>query len=110
MDSTAVNYFILGLVFVAIGAPLIQRRIPRNRWYGFRVAKTFSSERVWYDANQVAGRDLVVAGVVVSVTALVTAGLARRVPELPVAAINLVVFVVVMAAATWHSFAALRRM
>lgn len=110
MDSAVVGYFIVGLVFIGLGVPLIQRRIPRNRWYGFRVAKTYSSEQVWYEANQIAGRDLVVAGVVIALTALVTAGLAARVPGFPVTVVNVVVFITAMVAATWHSFMALRRM
>jgi uncharacterized membrane protein len=106
----SVGYVIMGLVFVGLGAPLIQERIPRNRWYGFRVAKTFASEKVWYQANRVAGRDLVVAGVVISATALVTAGVSRTAPGFPAETVNLIVFVSAMVAATWHSFAALREM
>ena len=110
METTSLAFVFVGLTFIALGVPLVRRRIPRNRWYGFRVPKTFASEQVWYDANEIAGRDLVVAGAVVAATALGTAGVSRLVPMFPGDAVNLVVFVGAMLAATIHGFAVLRRM
>lgn len=110
MAVSSIGYVVVGLVFIGLGIPLVQRRIPQNRWYGFRVAKTFSSERIWYDANEVAGRDLIVAGAVVAITAAATGTLASRLDGVPIETINLVVFVAAMIASTWHSFVALRRM
>ncbi|MEP7336610.1 MAG: hypothetical protein ABI977_02505 [Acidobacteriota bacterium] len=43
----ALKWFVAGVVFILIGIPTILEMIPPNRWYGFRVAKTFSDERIW---------------------------------------------------------------
>ena len=61
---------LLGILFVALAWPLANRRIPPNRWYGLRVPATFADETVWYDANAVAGRDMVALGTVGTVIAL----------------------------------------
>jgi hypothetical protein len=53
-------------VFIAIGIPLALERVPPNHWYGFRTAKTFSNQTIWYAANRVAGIDLIIAGVVIA--------------------------------------------
>jgi uncharacterized membrane protein len=59
-----------GLLFIGISAPLALRRVPPNGWYGLRVPSTFADEWVWYEANAMSGRDLIVVGVM-----LVLAGL-----------------------------------
>ena len=53
-------------MFIAIGIPLAVERVPPYHWYGFRSAKTFSIQTIWYAANRVAGIDLIIAGVVVA--------------------------------------------
>lgn len=60
----ASNYFIGGLLCV-VCVPLIFRRIPPNRFYGFRTAKTLSDERIWYEANATGGKWLFAAGAAV---------------------------------------------
>jgi uncharacterized membrane protein len=47
------------------------RRVRPNRWYGLRIPATFADEKVWYDANAVAGRDLMVLGAAILVVAVV---------------------------------------
>ncbi len=37
-------------------------KVPRNHWYGFRTPKTLSSDAIWYQANKIGGRYLVIAG------------------------------------------------
>lgn len=51
----------LCLVFIGISIPLIQKRIPPNRWYGFRTPKTFRSPEIWYPANAYGGKLLLIA-------------------------------------------------
>jgi uncharacterized membrane protein len=58
------------------------RRVRPNRWYGLRVPATFADEQVWYDANAVAGRDMMVLGAVMVVVALAL----TRVPGLSLSA------------------------
>ena len=53
---------IMGALFVVLAVPLIRRRVPPNHWYGLRVPATFADERVWYEANARAGRELLALG------------------------------------------------
>ena len=53
----------IGIVCFSVGLPLAGRRIPPNRWYGVRLRATFADESIWYETNALAGRDLVVLGV-----------------------------------------------
>lgn len=71
MNTNVLPVFLLGLLFVALALPLIQRRIPPNMWYGFRTAKTLSHPDVWYEANAYSGRTLAWAGAVTCAASLV---------------------------------------
>ena len=97
-------WLLTGMTFTSLGIPLILKWIPPNKFYGFRVAKTFSSEEIWYEANQIAGFDLLVAGLVICLTALITNLLVERFSSLPVNGINFSVFAVTLAIAVIHSF------
>jgi uncharacterized membrane protein len=59
----------IGALSIVVGAPLACRRVPRNRWYGLRIPATFADEDVWYEANAVTGRDLIVVGAVLLLAA-----------------------------------------
>jgi uncharacterized membrane protein len=67
----------LGLLLALLGWPLAAGLVPLNRWYGLRVPATLADERVWYDANAVAGRDMVLLGGAVAIVALVLPHVAR---------------------------------
>ena len=73
MNGAFTDYFIAGFVLFAVGVPFLRGWIPRNRLSGFRTSKTLSNDRVWYEANRVAGRDLMIAGAVVMATAVYSA-------------------------------------
>jgi uncharacterized membrane protein len=109
MSGTFTGYFIGGLVLFAVGVPLLRGWIPRNRLAGFRTSKTLSNDRVWYEANRVAGRDLIIAGAVVMTTAVASELLYKEVPGLPLEKINKVVCYGALFSAALHSFIALRR-
>jgi hypothetical protein len=53
---------VAGGLFVGIGAPLAQRRIPRNWFYGVRTRTTMRSDAIWYPVNERGGRQFVVLG------------------------------------------------
>jgi uncharacterized membrane protein len=110
MNEVSIDYFIAGLALFAAGVPLLRGWIPRNRWSGFRVPKTLSNDRIWYEANRVAGRDLMIAGAVIMTAAGLSALLSKEVPGLPLHKINKAVFYVALFSAALHSFIALRRM
>jgi hypothetical protein len=62
---------LVGLLLIALGWPMAARRVPPNRWYGLRVPATFADEKVWYEANAAAGRDMMILGAVLVSVALV---------------------------------------
>ena len=71
------EYFILSYFFIFIGIlemvfsiPLIYMKIPPNRIYGFRTRETLNNEELWYKANRYGGRDLLIAGILVSIGGL----------------------------------------
>jgi uncharacterized membrane protein len=68
--SAEILFPALGLLLAALGYPLARRRVRPNRWYGLRVPATFASERVWFEANAVAGRDLMLLGSAVGIAGL----------------------------------------
>lgn len=51
-------FVLTGLLFIALGIPLILRRVPPNSLYGLRTRNTLDDEWVWYEANAASGRDL----------------------------------------------------
>ncbi|MBE2187195.1 MAG: SdpI family protein [Rhodothermales bacterium] len=58
-----VTFGFSGLLMIALGVPLVRRRVKPNAFYGFRFRDTLADERVWYDVNEAGGRDLVRLGV-----------------------------------------------
>ena len=70
MNNAPTLFPLFGVLLVALGWPMAARRVRPNRWYGLRVPATFADERVWYDANAVAGRDMMLLGVTIVLVAL----------------------------------------
>jgi len=62
----------VGIVLILLGWPLARRRVRPNGFYGLRTPATFADEQVWYEANALCGRDVMVLG---AVLALVAGGL-----------------------------------
>jgi uncharacterized membrane protein len=79
----------LSVLLVLVSLPLLFRRIPPNAFYGLRVPATYADEWVWYEANALAGRDMVALGVLLAVLALVLPvfGLQGDTPKLVWAAV-----------------------
>jgi uncharacterized membrane protein len=95
---------VLGVLLAALGWPMAARRVRPNRWYGLRVPATFADEQVWYDANAVAGRDMMVLGAVLAAVSLALPRLTglRGSPYAAVCAAILGVGSVVMAVRGWR--------
>jgi uncharacterized membrane protein len=109
-DIVALLYGLAGLVFIAIGIPLALERVPPNHWYGFRTAKTFSNQTIWYASNRVADIDLMIAGVVVALGVLATFILHETVlPTLSIARWGFGLFIVAMTIVVLHGFRFLSR-
>jgi len=63
---------ILGCSFpmAVVAVPLVLRKVPRNRIYGFRSKATLRNDRTRYEANAYFGRGLFAAGIVTAVSML----------------------------------------
>lgn len=103
------KYIVAGIVFIVISIPTILEKVPPNNWYGFRVAKTLSDERIWYAANRVSGIDLLLAGLAIVIGTLITARLVRW-DRRRANRICFSIFLLSSLAALAHSFWALSRM
>lgn len=110
MKDTSLLWLFVGLLFISISIPLILEKVPPNRWYGLRVAKTFSSQRIWYAANQVAGYDLLWAGVLIAIAAVTTGLLFNQYSSGIVQIINFTVFFGALVVAVVHSFLKLNQL
>jgi hypothetical protein len=55
--------YVLPALLVIAAIPMILGKVPPNRVYGFRTAKTLSSPEIWYPANRIAGWWAIAAGV-----------------------------------------------
>ncbi|MCD4818910.1 MAG: SdpI family protein [Candidatus Cloacimonetes bacterium] len=49
-----------GIILICLSIPLAQRKIKMNRFYGFRNAKSFSSEENWYKINNYGAKQLII--------------------------------------------------
>ncbi|WP_082629249.1 SdpI family protein [Chthonomonas calidirosea] len=85
----AIN-FLLGILCAALAIPLIQRRVPPNRLYGFRTPKTLRNESIWYQANAYAGKTLLLYGLTLSLTSLVLSPIYLWQPKLYILFITMV--------------------
>jgi uncharacterized membrane protein len=101
------TYGVGGLLLALLAVPLLRGRVPRNRFYGFRTPKTLSDDRVWYAANRIAGRDLLVAGASISLGALALFFFGGGLSERMLALAHLGLVIVAVGAATVHSLVAL---
>ncbi|RJQ67069.1 MAG: SdpI family protein [Desulfobacteraceae bacterium] len=63
MSNVNIGFGILniscGLLFILISIPLVKKKIPMNRLYGFRFAKSFVSDENWYAINSYGGEQLI---------------------------------------------------
>jgi hypothetical protein len=59
-----------GALLTALSVPLIQKRIPPNPRYSFRVPQTLNNPDVWHPANAYAGKRLFLSGIAICVGAI----------------------------------------
>jgi uncharacterized membrane protein len=52
----------IGPLLVVLSIPLILRWVPQNRFFGLRIPPTCGNRSVWYDANALHGRHLLLLG------------------------------------------------
>jgi uncharacterized membrane protein len=113
MSNVTVYSFLFaltGLLFVGLSVPLIQKRVPPNRFYGFRTPKTLSDPKIWYEVNHISGIDLLLAGALITISSLTMLFVAQSWRPDHVAVTLLCVMVLSLMGVTWHGFRVLRRM
>ena len=103
-------FALVGLMFVGLSIPLIQKRIPPNRFYGFRTAKSLSDPKIWYEVNHLSGNDLFVAGALITISSLTMCVLGQTWKPEHVVITLLSVMVLSLAGVAWRGFRILRRM
>jgi uncharacterized membrane protein len=108
MQAT-VLYVMMGVLFAVLGTPLALRRVPPNRWYGFRTPKTLSTPEVWYAANRITGIDMCIGGMVIALGALVLASAWSGVFPGYLVLADTALVVLTLAFVVAHGFLALRR-
>jgi uncharacterized membrane protein len=107
---TLISFAGLGLFLIALCIPLAMQKVKPNGLYGFRTPKTLSNEKIWYEANRVAGIDLSLAGVLMIFTAIAMLLLSGTLSEKQIVIAMMTVTIGVLFGAVIHSFMALRRM
>ena len=61
----------VGVVFIGLGIPLFQKRVPPNSWYGCRTTKSLSDERIWYAVNRITGQDMILTGILIIMSSVI---------------------------------------
>lgn len=107
---TTLLFGLVGILFVGLSIPLIQNRVPPNRLYGFRTFKTLSDPKIWYEVNQISGKDLLVAGALIISSSLTMSVLAQTWHPEQVALTLLLIMVLSLVGVLVHGLAVLRRM
>jgi uncharacterized membrane protein len=59
-----------GVLFVSLGIPLFQQRVPPNYWYGCRTTKCLSDRKIWYAVNRITGKSMMMGGVIMLATSI----------------------------------------
>lgn len=106
----SLGFALIGLVFVGLSIPLIQRRIPPNHFYGFRTPKTLANPTIWYEVNHVAGNDFFIAGALIAASSLAMLVFAQRWDPRVVIITLLSVTLLSVAGVAFHGFKILRKM
>jgi len=67
-----ISFAASGLLAAGLAIPLLQGKIPPNRFYGFRTPATMREEWLWYAANKASAKLLLTWGLLCTVTAVGT--------------------------------------
>jgi len=63
----ALSFLVPGIIEIILSVPLILEKIKPNVFYGFRVKKTLSNKDIWYKANKYTGKDMLIAGLILTI-------------------------------------------
>lgn len=63
MQNPSIIYGIVnvssGILFILLSIPLVAKKIPMNKFYGFRIPKSFTSNENWFKINSYGGKQLI---------------------------------------------------
>jgi hypothetical protein len=48
-----------GLLLILMSIPLVAGKVPMNKFYGFRIPKSFESAETWFKINSYGGKQLI---------------------------------------------------
>jgi uncharacterized membrane protein len=101
--------FVIAALEALLAIPLIIRKVPPNRFYGFANSESMGSERVWYATNRFFGWCLVIGGLLTAAGTGVLLATKSSFTTKVLAGVELVVVVVLFGAALAATFSYLRR-
>jgi len=67
----SLSFLVPGIIEIILSVPLILEKVKPNVLYGFRVKKTLSNKEIWYKVNKYTGRDIFIAGLILSIGSIV---------------------------------------
>jgi uncharacterized membrane protein len=107
---STLSFALVGILFIGLSIPLIRNRVPPNRFYGFRTAKTLSDPKIWYEVNHISGNDLLVAGALVTCSSVTMFALAQAWNPQHVALTLLLIMSFSLVGVLLHGLIVMRRM
>jgi uncharacterized membrane protein len=107
---STLSFALGGILFIGLSIPLIRNRIPPNRFYGFRTAKTLSDPKIWYEVNHISGNDLLVAGALITCSSVTMFALAQEWNPQHVALTLLLIMCFSLVGVLLHGLIVMRRM
>jgi hypothetical protein len=85
---------LVAVLLILISLPLLFNAIGPNWLYGFRTRKTLSNPNIWYKANKYMAKELIAAGMVVIVLAIISLAIHLKITMFtPIQAVALFVIV-----------------
>ena len=55
----AVSNIAAGVLFILLSLPLVKKKVPMNKLYGFRLSKSYASDENWFTINSYGGKQLI---------------------------------------------------
>jgi uncharacterized membrane protein len=110
VTTATIIFSIVGVVFVVLGIPLFQGRVPPNAWYGCRTKKSLSDQEIWYAVNRVTGQDMIIAGILVVTSSLAMFIFGPKTNPNNATVVLLSILILSTAGMVIHSLTALKRM
>ena len=107
---TSLSFGLVGLFFIGLSIPLMQGRVPPNRYYGFRTAKTLSDPRIWYEVNRISGNDLFLGGAVIAISSIIMLLIGQQWSREHVVATLLSIMIFSLSGGALHTYILSRRM